>query len=234
MAGPEIIPSRHRRSTQDYPRRSLTGDRSGRHGTPRGVRVFRGAVLLSALAVFLAVVALGVIGLAIVNQARQDEAAPADAIIVLGTAQWDGRPSTTFRARLDHAHGLYQQGYADLIVLTGGIAPGDTFSEADVGANYLRSLNVPDAHLLSVPIGMNSRESLEQAATQLLDRDRRRVILVSDAFHMFRVKQIASNLGLDPLGSPTTTSPIRPGSPAEQHYVVREVFAYVNYLFFDS
>jgi uncharacterized SAM-binding protein YcdF (DUF218 family) len=117
---------------------------------------------------------------------------------------------------------------------TGGVAAGDTYSEAEVGANYLRNLNVPEEHLLSVPVGMNSRESLEGASHQLLNRERHKVILVSDPFHMFRVKQIAGDLGLDPLGSPTRTSPIRPGSPAEQHYVVREVFAYVNYLFFDS
>jgi uncharacterized SAM-binding protein YcdF (DUF218 family) len=198
------------------------------------MRVVKWSILLGMALVLLVIVGLGTIGLAIVNQARQDEAAPADAIVVLGTAQWDGRPSTTFRARLDHAHDLYRQGLADLIVLTGGVAPGDIYSEADVGADYLRSLNVPEEHLLSVPVGMNSRESLDAAADQLIPRERFRVILVSDAFHMFRVKQIASNLGLDPLGSPTTTSPIRPGSPAEQHYVVREVFAYLNYLFFDS
>ncbi len=194
----------------------------------------RGAVLLAVVAVVFVILSLGLIGLAIVNQARQDEAAPADAIVVLGTAQWDGRPSTTFRARLDHAHSLYEQGFADLIVLTGGVAPGDIYSEAEVGYNYLRSLNVPEDRLLSAPVGMNSRESLEAAAEQLRARQLHSVILVSDPFHMFRVKQIAGNLGLNPLGSPTTTSPIRPGSPAEQHYVVREVFAYVNYLVFDS
>jgi uncharacterized SAM-binding protein YcdF (DUF218 family) len=179
-------------------------------------------------------ITLGLIALAIINQARQDEAAPAEAIMVLGTAQWDGRPSTTFRARLDHAHDLYRQGYADLVVLTGGTAPGDVYSEAEVGASYLRSLGVPDEHLLSVPVGLNTRESIEAAAAELRTREREHVIMVSDAFHMFRVKQMASNEGLDPLGSPTTTSPIRQGSPAEQHYVVREVFAYVNYLVFDS
>ncbi len=192
-------------------------------------------MILTVTALFLVgILALGALGFAVVNQARQDEAGPADAIIVLGTAQWDGRPSTTFRARLDHAHSLYQNGYSDLIVLTGGIAEGDIYSEAEVGLNYLNNLGVPQEHLLSVPIGLNSRESLEAASTQLLERGRERVILVSDPFHMFRVKQIASNEGLDPMGSPTTTSPIRPGSPAEQHYVVREVFAYLNYLFFDS
>jgi uncharacterized SAM-binding protein YcdF (DUF218 family) len=200
-------------------------------GIGRAVRWF---ILLSVLIVFLTLVALGVIGIAVVNQARQDEAAPADAIVVLGTAQWDGRPSTTFRARLDHAYDLYSQGYAELIVLTGGVAPGDVYAEADVGETYLLDRGIPPGHLLSVPIGLNSRESLEAAAGQLQARNLDSVILVSDPFHMFRVKQIASNLGLSALGSPTTTSPIRPGSPAEQHYVVREVFAYVNYLFFDS
>lgn len=182
----------------------------------------------------LGAVSLALIGLAIVNQARQDEAAPADAIVVLGTAQWDGRPSTTFRARLDHAHSLYLEGLSDLIVLTGGTAEGDIYSEAEVGAEYIRGLGVPAEHVLAVPVGLNSSESIEAAAVELRNRDRLRVILVSDAFHIFRVKQIASNNGLDPLGSPTTTSPIRPGSPAEQHYVIREVFAYVNYLVFDS
>lgn len=154
--------------------------------------------------------------------------------MVLGTAQWDGQPSTTFRARLDHAHSLYEQGYAQFIVLTGGVAPGDVYSEADVGHSYLQNRGVPPENLLSVPIGLNSRESLEAAAEQLIARDQRSVILVSDPFHMFRVKQIAGNLDLSAKGSPTTTSPIRPGTPAEQHYVIREVFAYVNYLFFDS
>jgi uncharacterized SAM-binding protein YcdF (DUF218 family) len=194
----------------------------------------RGVTLLGFVIVILIILALGMLGVAIVNQARQDEATPADAIVVLGTAQWVGQPSVTFRARLDHAYTLYSAGYADLIVLTGGTAPGDILSEAEVGANYLTGIGVPPEHLLTVPIGLNSRESLEGASTELVARGRQEVILVSDPFHMFRIKQIASDFGLEPHGSPTTTSPIRPGSPAEQRYVLREVFAYVNYLFFDS
>jgi uncharacterized SAM-binding protein YcdF (DUF218 family) len=198
------------------------------------VRLMRGILLFGVTGVLLIVLLLGVLGAAIVNQARQDEAAPAEAIVVLGTAQWAGQPSTTFRARLDHAFNLYAQGLSDLIVLTGGTATGDALSEAEVGAIYLRQFGIPEEHLLTVPVGLNSRESLEAAVVPLLDRDRVRVILVSDAFHMFRIKRIASDLGLEPLGSPTTTSPIRPGTPAEQRYVIREVFAFVNYLFFDS
>lgn len=194
----------------------------------------RGVVLLIFVVALLIVLALGTLGIAIVNQARQDEAAPSEAIVVLGTAQWAGRPSVTFRARLDHALDLYNSGYADLIVLTGGTAAGDELSEAEVGANYLNVAGVPSENLLVVPRGLNSRESIEHASSALLQRDRDEVILVSDPFHMFRVKRIAADFGLDPLGSPTTTSPIRPGSPAEQRYVFREVFAYVNYLFFDS
>jgi uncharacterized SAM-binding protein YcdF (DUF218 family) len=182
----------------------------------------------------LAVVAIGMLGFAIVNQARQDEAAPADAIVVLGTAQWAGRPSTTFQARLDHAFDLFQAGYAPVVVLTGGTAPGEQFSEAEVGSNYLRSRGVPDHALITVPVGMNSQESLQAAATPLHERDAHRLILVSDPFHMFRVKRIADDLGFESLGSPTETSPIRPGSPLEQRYLVRETFAYLHYVFVDS
>lgn len=184
--------------------------------------------------VLLLGIGLIVLGLAIVNQARQDEAAQAEAIVVLGTAQWNGRPSSTFQARLDHAFELYQQEHADLIVLTGGVAPGDVYAEAEVGADYLRQIGVADSDLISVPVGLDSYESLRAAADRLHELDRERVILVSDPFHMFRITRIAEDLGLDPLGSPTTTSPIRPGTAAEQRYVVREIFAYLNYVVFDS
>jgi uncharacterized SAM-binding protein YcdF (DUF218 family) len=189
---------------------------------------------LAIVTVIGVIVAISILGLAIVNQARQDEAAPSDAIIVLGTAQWDGRPSSTYRARLDHAHSLYEQGYAELIVLTGGIAPGDVYSEAEVGANYLRMLGVPDGNLIEIPEGRNSLESLRPAASRLIELGQTEVIMVSDPFHMYRVQRIAADLGLEPRTSPTSTSPIRPGSPAEQRYVIREIFAYINYMFFES
>lgn len=186
------------------------------------------------MTILLVGIGLGVLGIAVVNQARQDEAAPADAIVVLGTAQWNGRPSSTFRARLDHAFDLYQQEYAGMIVLTGGIAPGDVYSEAEVGADYLRGIGVPEGSLVTVPTGADSQQSLRAASSELQSRDLERVILVSDPFHMFRVKQIADDLGLEPLGSPTTTSPIRPGTAAEQRYIMREIFAYLNYVVLES
>lgn len=191
-------------------------------------------MLAGILSVVAVIVAFIVLSLIVFNQARQDEAAPADAIVVLGTAQWNGRPSTTFQARLDHAYDLYNEGYADTVVLTGGVAPGDVYSEAEVGATYLRGLGVPAENLVTVPVGLDTRVSLVEAAEELKTRERERVILVSDPFHMFRVKQISGDLGLDPLTSPTTTSPIEQGSPSEMQYIFREVFAYLNYLVFES
>jgi uncharacterized SAM-binding protein YcdF (DUF218 family) len=210
--------------------------RPSRHSRPRfqTARLIRVLVIATLTGAIMVMVAFGMLGFAIVNQARQDEAGPADAIVVLGTAQWAGRPSTTFRARLDHAFDLYHAGYAQVVVLTGGIAPGDQVSEAEVGAIYLRSRGIDDAALITVPVGMNSHESLVATAEPLRERGAQNLILVSDAFHMFRVKRIASDLGFNAMASPTSTSPIRPGSPLEQRYVIRETFAYLNYLFVES
>lgn len=186
----------------------------------------------SLLAIVVAgVLSLTLLALAIFAQARQDETAPADAIVVLGTAQWDGRPSTTFQARLDHALDLYRDGYAPVVVLTGGVAEGDRYSEADVGRNYLREQGVPDDALISAPEGQTSVESLRAAYNLMAGRSIQTVLLVSDPFHMFRVKRMAEDLGLKPLASPTWTSPIRPDSELEYRYMGRELVAYLAYVF---
>jgi uncharacterized SAM-binding protein YcdF (DUF218 family) len=140
--------------------------------------------------------------------AESDDKRPSEAIIVLGAAQYDGRPSSVFKARLDHAHQLYQEGLAPTIVVTGGKQPGDRFTEAQAGANYLIDLGVPDADILRETTSTNSWESLAASATFLHDRGIRRVILVSDPFHSLRIRLIAEELGFDPVTSPTRTSPI--------------------------
>ena len=167
---------------------------------------------------------------AIEHTARQDRAAPADAIVVLGAAQWDGQPTPDLQARLDHAYDLYRAGYAPLIVLTGGAAPGDRYSEAEAGQMYLRGRGVP-AGAMELVGGRDTIESLREAKAVLAKDDKARILTVSDGFHLFRVDHMASDLGLQPLPSPTQTSPIRPGSSEEQRYIVREVFAYLAYLF---
>lgn len=140
--------------------------------------------------------------------ARHDGARPAQAIIVLGAAQYNGRPSPVFRARLDHAADLYAQGIAPTIVVTGGKIPGDIYTEAGAGADYLHSRGVPDEAILRETTSRNSWESLRASARFLKTRDIKRVVLVSDPFHSLRVRLIADELGFDASTSPTHTSPI--------------------------
>ena len=139
---------------------------------------------------------------------RGDDRRTSQAIIVLGAAQYDGRPSPVFRARLDHAVSLYRAGVAPIIVVTGGKQPGDRFTEAGAGADYLSAHGVPDAAILRETTSRNSWESLA-ASARFLEREKiRRVVLVSDPFHSLRIRLIAQELGFDAVTSPTRTSPI--------------------------
>lgn len=139
---------------------------------------------------------------------RRDDARPAQAIVVLGAAQFNGTPSSILRARLDHAYDLYEQKLAPVIVVTGGKRPGDVYTEAAASAQYLLEKGVPDEAILREVDGRSSWESLAAASEFLKDRDIRRVLLVSDPFHSYRIDAIASELGLDGHASPTQTSPI--------------------------
>jgi uncharacterized SAM-binding protein YcdF (DUF218 family) len=141
--------------------------------------------------------------------ARADDARPADAIVVLGAAQYDGEPSPVYRARLDHASDLYAQGIAPLVVVTGGKVPGDRFTEAGVGADYLVARGVPESVILRETTSRNSWESLRASARFLFARDARRVVLVSDPFHSLRIRLTAEEIGFDATTSPTRASPIR-------------------------
>lgn len=136
---------------------------------------------------------------------RHDGARSADAIIVLGAAQYDGAPSPVLQDRLDHALALYERDLAPLIVVTGGRQAGDRFTEATTGYNYLRAHGVPDAGLLKEVGGTNSYESLSASARFLRDRDLTDVVLVTDGYHALRVGAIADDLGLDASVSPTDT-----------------------------
>ncbi len=141
--------------------------------------------------------------------ARHDDKRKSDAIIVMGAAQYNGRPSAVLAARLDHAVDLYRGGYAPVVVVTGGSEPGDTSTEAGAGARYLHEHDVPDAAILRETTGRSSWESLTASARFLKARGTERVILVSDPFHSKRIQAIAGDVGLDAVTSPTTTSPIK-------------------------
>jgi uncharacterized SAM-binding protein YcdF (DUF218 family) len=140
---------------------------------------------------------------------RRDDARPAQAILVLGAAQYNGRPSPVLQARLDHAASLYQKGLADIVVVTGGKQPGDRYTEASASADYLASKGIPQDKVLREVDGRNSWQSLAASARFLKRDGRTSVLLVSDPFHAARIAAIASELGLDPHVSPTRTSPIR-------------------------
>ncbi len=141
------------------------------------------------------------------RQEGRDEARKADAIMVLGAAQFNGKPSPVLEARLSHAFDLWQQGLAPIIVVTGGKQPGDTFTEASSGAEYLIARGVPDAAIRREVRGKTSWESIAASARFLKAEGRTSVLLVSDPYHSLRIKGIAAEVGLTPYSSPTRTSP---------------------------
>src|SRR5438876_9628723 len=138
-----------------------------------------------------------------------DQATTSDAIAVLGAAQYNGRPSPVFRARLDHAAALYQRGLAPVVLVTGGVGSGDTVSESEVGRRYLLKAGLPEGAVVALPAGTSTAASLEGVAHWFSGKDSRRVLLVSDGFHMLRLQIIATHLGLAPFTSPAPNSPIR-------------------------
>lgn len=143
---------------------------------------------------------------------RSDQARRVDAIVVLGAAQYDGRPSPQLAARLDHAVELWGQGLAAVMVVTGGKQPGDRFTEAEASAKYLQDRGVPRQVILEETAGHSTYASLEGAASLLRDRGLFRVLLVTDPFHSLRARLIAQELGLVAYVSPTLTSPVRGGT----------------------
>ena len=155
---------------------------------------------------------------------QRDQRRPVDAIVVLGAAQYNGRPSPVLKARLDHALGLYRDGLAPLIVVTGGIGPGDTTSEAIVGRRYLMAHEVPARAVVAQPQGRSTAASMTAVADWLRGRGLRRVLLVSDPFHMFRLRLEARRTALEAYTSPTESSPISDNPGLELRYLFREGF----------
>jgi len=140
--------------------------------------------------------------------AREDERRQAGAVVVLGAAQYNGKPSPVLRARLDHALELHREGLAPLIVVTGGIGSGDRESEATVGRRYLVGQGVPDSAVVVLAKGRDTDETMVAVADWARGREISEVLLVSDAFHMARLRVVARRHGLTAWTSPATASPI--------------------------
>lgn len=152
----------------------------------------------------------------------RDRARASDAIVVLGAAQYVGRPSPVLRARLDHALDLWQRGLAPRLIFTGGTGVGDTTSEAAVSRNYALKHGVPDTAILMENEGRTTRESLAAVSAIMRARQMRTAILVSDPFHMLRLRILSTQYGVDAYTSPTKTSPISANKAQAFAYVLSE------------
>lgn len=166
------------------------------------------AVKVTSVVVVAAALYLAVTFVQVWQASGRDEARDVQAIVVLGAAQYDGRPSPVLRARLDHAADLYGRGLAEQVVVTGGKQAGDRVTEATVSAEYLARHGVPEADILREVHGRSSWQQLAAAAAFLKSRNVTRVLLVSDGFHAARIAAIADELGLEGYTSPAPGSPI--------------------------
>jgi len=190
-------------------------------------------VALAALCAVI-VVAFGATGLAVWRAAHTDDAAHVgrtDVIMVLGAAQYDGRPSPVFEGRLRHAELLYGEDKADTILVLGGAAPGDRFTEADAGRAWLISEGLPSASVVASPVGRTTLESLQAAADWMQQQDLHSAFLVSDPWHNLRVKRMASDLGIEAYASATWKSAARTEGTRFEGYL-RETTASLYYRLF--
>jgi uncharacterized SAM-binding protein YcdF (DUF218 family) len=158
------------------------------------------------------------------NYAGLDQSAPSDAIAVLGAAEYDGRPSPVFRARLDHAYDLYNRGIAPLIITLGGTA-GDQYSEGAVGREYLMSLGVPESAIIAETDSRNTEESARRVAAIARTNGLRRLVVVSDGTHLFRIHEICAAEGLNVLTSARTRVTIGDGQQ-ETARIAHEILSY--------
>src|SRR5215218_7723128 len=180
-------------------------------------------------AVLAFVLLVGSTALAIWWTARLDSRPSADAIVVLGSAQYNGVPSSIFEARLEHAISLYEDGVAPVIVTVGGKADGDQFAEAEAGADYLANAGVPADSLLVVPEGADTLESIRAASTAFSDRGWSRAVLVTDPWHAMRAERMAEDAGIEADSSPTRQGPAVQTRATQFRYILRETAAYLLY-----
>jgi uncharacterized SAM-binding protein YcdF (DUF218 family) len=180
-----------------------------------GNRILRGALITL-------IMAWSVSAASVLLWGARDRARASDAIVVLGAAQYVGRPSPVLRARLDHALDLWQHGLAPRLIFTGGTGVGDTTSEAAVSRIYALKHGVPDTAILMENEGRTTRESLAAVSAIMHARQMRTAILVSDPFHMLRLRILSTQYGVDAYTSPTKTSPISANKAQALAYVLSE------------
>jgi len=171
--------------------------------------------------------------LAIVGFASSDNAQPADAIVVLGAAQYAGRPSPVLKARLDHALKLWEKKLATRLIVTGGVGPGDVTSEAAVARTYVEKQGVPADSILLEPRGRTTSESMQAVAAIMKSNEMERAVLVSDPFHMFRLWLLSQRYGFTAHTSPVTANSIEGNRNERWGYILRESVKAPAALFLD-
>jgi uncharacterized SAM-binding protein YcdF (DUF218 family) len=161
--------------------------------------------------------------------ARQDARPASDAIVVLGSAQYNGVPSSIFEARLEHALQLYEAGVAPVIVTVGGKAAGDQFTEAEAGADYLANAGVPEDALLPVKEGVDTLESMRAVGAAFDEHGWSSAVLVTDPWHAMRAERMAEDAGIEAESSPTRQGPAVQTRTTQFRYILRETAAYLLY-----
>jgi uncharacterized SAM-binding protein YcdF (DUF218 family) len=179
------------------------------------------AVLVAVLAGFFFSICVG-----IVHEASLQELHSADAIVVFGAAEYSGRPSPVYRARLDHAFELFQRGMAPVIVTTGGAAADPTFSEGGVGHDYLKRRGIPDSSLIAETHGSDTAESAERVGVILRKNHMSSCVAVSDGYHVFRIQRLLEDQGVRVYVAPRPDS--KPHSIWQRAWaVLREAISYM-------
>ena len=165
---------------------------------------------------------------------RTDQSRSVEAIVVMGVAQYDGRPSPQLKARLDHVITLWNEGTAPLVVTTGGNQPGDRFTEAEASFRYLVEAGLPESAIVLEDRGSSTLDSLQRVHTILTSRNIDEVLIVTDAYHAARSRMIARDLGLIAHVSATPTSVVTGVESVRRH--VEEGFgvALANFIGFEA
>jgi uncharacterized SAM-binding protein YcdF (DUF218 family) len=163
------------------------------------------------------------------EQGNRDEREPADAIVVMGAAQYDGRPSPVFAARLDHAIDLFHDGVAPRLIVTGGKREGDRTTEAASAKRYAIEHGVPEEAILSEDGSRTTLQSIRRVAALMRVEGMGSAVFVSDPSHMLRVLRMASDEGISGFGSPTRTSPLERDAVARVDAIVHELGALAIY-----
>nr|WP_116051813.1 YdcF family protein [Amycolatopsis palatopharyngis] len=180
-------------------------------------------------AVLIVLLVLGGTAFRVWQVARVDDRSTADIIVVLGAAQYNGRPSQILEARLEHARQLYQDGVAPTVVTAGGSKAGDAYTEAEAGARWLREHGLPISATMAVGEGRDTLGTLRAVAEQARERGWGSAVVVSDPWHSLRARTMANDLGLSAWSSPTHTGPVVQTRETQARYIFRETGALLYY-----